>query len=149
MQLGADERGRRQAMCSSLQDNGGSRGVRQALLRQLRIYGGARGIWVDKSRTAPLTSDGYGVTVGLLATEGAHPDLLCAAEGIYRYPEAQIHGWDHAGIAATKSVCRSELDIFPITRSASGPERRSVRLARVTGWDDHFSLVMKGASEKG
>jgi putative restriction endonuclease len=138
-----EERSRRANMWTSLLRRGGPRGVQPALLRQLRIYGGARGIWVDKGRTGTISPNGTGVTVGLLATEGAYPDLLRASEGTYRYPDTQIPGWDAAGIAATKAAGDLELAVFLVTRSAAEPDLRSVRLARVTGWNDdlrHFVL---------
>jgi hypothetical protein len=137
---------RRHRMWTNLLDQGGPRGIQPALLRRLRIYGGARGIWVDKTTTRTLTRDGVGVTVALLATEGAYPDLLRADDGTYSYPDTQIPAWDKAGIAATKSAAELALDVFLVTRSAAEPGLRSVRLARVIDWDDRareFSLSMK------
>jgi hypothetical protein len=123
-------------MWADLLKGGGPSRVSPVLLRSLRIYGGARGIWVDKTRTKSLTVDRRGVTVGLLATEGAYPDLLAGRDGTYRYPDTQIPGWDLAGVRATKSASELELDVFLISRSSAKPNLRSVRLARVTDWDD-------------
>jgi hypothetical protein len=52
--------------------------------RSMRMYGGAQGIWVDKVRTAPLSSDGQGVTVSIPHTGRHYPDDLSDGKIIAR-----------------------------------------------------------------
>ena len=136
---------RRDRMWEGLLAGGGPRLVKPDLIQALGIYGGRRGIWVDKARTGDLSEDGLGITVGLYASEGAYPDLLEGAEGAYRYPETQIPSWDLASVNATKAAAELGIDVFIITCSAAEPTLRSVRPARVSGWDDdasEFTIVI-------
>jgi putative restriction endonuclease len=68
------ERQHRLGLWSQLVQGGGSKGVAPSRLRELGIYGGAQGIWVDKARTAAITDDGSGVTVGVLHTGSSYAD---------------------------------------------------------------------------
>ena len=69
-----------------LHEQGGPRGVSPRRLRTLGLYGGAQGIWVDKARTAPLTADGVGITVGVLHTGITYADDLWEDGILYHYP---------------------------------------------------------------
>lgn len=97
---------------------------------------------MDKGITGPVTQDGNGITVSLLASElGPYPDDL--AIGRYEFPETLVPGWDEASIEATKEARRTGLPVFLILRWEGGGNRRSVRLVRIAGWnntDRHFLL---------
>jgi hypothetical protein len=67
-----DERERRLRLWQELVERGAD-DLDPSLLRDLNVYGGAQGIWVDKSHTGSLTSDGGGVTVGVLHTGRHYP----------------------------------------------------------------------------
>ncbi|HYY17005.1 MAG TPA: HNH endonuclease, partial [Gammaproteobacteria bacterium] len=117
-------------------------------LRALGIYGGAQGIWVDKKRTAPLTPDGSGVTVGVLHTGTAYADDLSADGVLYHYPRTQRpRARDLAEIQATKAAGKLGLLVFVITYSSALSMRRDVHLGWVEGWDDDAQLFLIGFGE--
>jgi hypothetical protein len=131
-------------MWAELCRQGGPRGVAPSLLRDLGIYGGMQGVWVDKARTHTLTSDGHGVTVGLLHTGSAYPDDLSDEGVLYHYPATGRRGKDDAEVAATRSAGRLGLPVFVITYPTPHSSRRDVTLAWVEGWDDaarHFLIT--------
>jgi hypothetical protein len=75
-----EEQARRSEAWAVLLREGGPLAVSPKVLRKLGIYGGAQGIWVDKGRTAGLTSSGAGIAVG----SASKMDLLvCLLARIY------------------------------------------------------------------
>ena len=94
---------------------GGPNGVSPILLRKLGVYGGAQGIWVDKKRTAALTPDGSGITVGVLHTGESYPDDFDDSGVLNHYPDTgRPAGRDLAEINATKAARKYEVPIFVI-----------------------------------
>ena len=63
--------------------SGDPENIAPKVLRDAGVYGGAQGIWVDKKRTASLSPDGMGVTVGILHTGRHYPDDLSDDGVIY------------------------------------------------------------------
>lgn len=134
---------RRRQMWSSLIGQGGPAGVNPALLRDLGIYGGAQGIWVEKSRTAELTEDGMGVTVGLLHTGSSYADDLSEDGVLYHFPKTnRAPGRDAAEVAATKAAGQHRLPVFVITYPTVSSAKRNVHLGWVDGWDDRSGLFL-------
>ena len=106
------------------------------------MYGGAQGIWVDKARTANLTEDGNGVTVGLLHTGRSYPDELSDDGVIYHYPCTTRGARDGNEIKATKSARDLGLPVFVITHSSPGSSLRDVHLSWVEDWDDAYAAFL-------
>ena len=91
----------------------GPKNVSPHLLRELRIYGGAQGVWVDKDQTGQLTTDGFGVTVGLLHTGEHYPDDLREFSIVYHYPKTNRPPSRDAGeIEATKAARPLSLSVL-------------------------------------
>ena len=106
---------------------GGPTGVSPQRLRSLGMYGGAQGVWVDKARTAPLTANSDGVTVGVL----------------HHYPRTQRPpGRDRAEIQATKAAGQLGLPLVVITSPSPPAATRDVHLGWVEGWDDAAQLFL-------
>ena len=117
-------------------------------LRQLGIYGGAQGIWVDKKRTAEITSNGSGVTVGLLHTGSSYPDDLSSDGVLYHYPKTQRPaGRDAAEVKSTKAAGTLRLPVFVVTPSPANPSRKEVHLGWVEDSDDLAGLFLVSFSE--
>jgi hypothetical protein len=111
--------------------------------RALGIYGGAQGTWVDKTRTASLTSDGNGVTVGLLHTGMHYADDLSDDGLIYHYPRTRRPESRDAGeIAATKNAYQLGFPVFVISRELQNPNLRRIRLGWIEAWDDSNRLFL-------
>jgi hypothetical protein len=112
------------------------------VLGDLRIHVGEQGIFRDKHRTAPLTEDEAGVTVGVLHTGRFYADDLSEDGLLYHYPRTdRPDTHDQGEIEATKSAGRLSLPVFAITRS---PDRgaRQVDLGWVEGWDDEMGVFL-------
>jgi hypothetical protein len=125
----------RDDMWARLIAGGGPTNVAPAILRDLRIYRGARGIWVDTEATVARDPDGSTATVSVLHTGRAYADDL-TDEGVrYHYPATERPGRDAAEISATKRAAERRLPVFVVT-TAADPDRRDVRRAYVTGYDD-------------
>jgi len=132
-----EERQKRYGMWKSLKQKGGPNGVAPSLLRDLGIYGGAQGIWVDKSRTSRITSDGEGITVAVLHTGSSYADDLAEDCIIYHYPMTRRPaGRDLAEINATKTAGRSHLPFFVVTYLTPSSTVRDVQFGWVESWDD-------------
>jgi putative restriction endonuclease len=122
---------------------GGPTGVPPQRLRALGMYGGAQGVWVDKARTAPLTMDSDGVTIGVLHTGTAYADDLSVDGVLYHYPRTQRPpGRDRAEIQATKATGELGLPVFVITYPSPQATTRNVHLGWVEGWDDAAQLFL-------
>src|SRR5260370_5342666 len=122
-------------MWDSLLAQGGPKSVERSTLRAIGIYGGAQGVWVDTARTSKLTTDGNGITVGLLHTGRHYVDELSDDGVLYHYPETRRpDARDTGEIEATKNAQRFVLSVFVIAYANHG--RRDVYLGRVTDWDD-------------
>jgi hypothetical protein len=118
-------------------------------LRDFGIYGGAQGIWVDKRRTAALTPDGTGVTVGILHTGRHYPDELSEEGLIYHYPETgRPAARDLAEVKATKAAKTLRLPIFVILRGDRSASKRRVHLGWVEDWDDSSKQFLIVFGEK-
>jgi putative restriction endonuclease len=85
----AQELEHRWQLWRTLLATGGPTGMSPQRLRALGMYGGAQGVWVDKARTALLTANGDGVTVGVLHTGTAYADDLSVDGVLYHYPRTQ------------------------------------------------------------
>jgi hypothetical protein len=126
----------RRRLWAQVQDLGAA-SVEPSVIRELGIYGGAQGIWVDKRRTAALTSDGNGVAVSVLHTGKHYPDDLSEEGSIYHYPQTERPpARDEAEVAATKSARELGLPIFVILRADGAASKRRIRLGWVEDWDD-------------
>jgi len=133
----AAERALRDRWWQEILDAGGPRALRPDLLRQIGIYGGQQGIWVDKQRTAHLSSDGQGAAVALLHTGLHYPDDFAEDGVIYHYPDtSRPESRDTNEIAATKNSAELQLPVFVLTMSSRGTTFRDVYLGWVEGWDD-------------
>ncbi len=133
----------RRGMWESLKGAGGPDGVTPGVLRDLGIYGGAQGVWVDKARTASLTEDGTGVTVGLLHTGSSYADDLSDDGVLYHYPNTnRPRGRDLAEIEATKQAGRLGLPVFVITYPSPGSAKRDVHLGWVESWNDSLETFL-------
>ena len=122
---------------------GGPTGVSPQRLRSLGMYGGAQGVWVDKARTAPLTANSDGVTVGVLHTGSAYADDLSGDGVLYHYPRTQRPpGRDRAEIQATKAAGQLGLPLVVITYPSPHAATRDVHLGWVEGWDDAAQLFL-------
>jgi putative restriction endonuclease len=131
-----DELKRRAALWKELQALGAN-DVDPQFLRARGVYGGAQGIWVDKRNTAVVSTDGNGVTVGVLHTGRHYPDDLSNDGMIYHYPTTQRPpARDAAEVQATKNAAELALPIFVVLPGQTRSSRRSVRLAWVTDFDD-------------
>ena len=140
------ERQLRFQIWQSLHDAGGPSGLSPELIRQYGVYGGASGIWMDKKRTIALTTDGVGVTVGVLHTGETYADDLSVDGVIYHYPITDRKGRGEAEIAATKAARTFALPIFVITLPRPTAKIRDVHLGWVEDWDDvtHQFLISFG-----
>ncbi len=128
---------------------GGPIGVSPGRLRVLGIYGGAQGIWVDKRRTAQLTPDGIGVTVGVLHTGTTYADDLSADGVLYHYSRTRRpRARDLAEIQTTKASGKLGLPLFVITYPSTLSARRDAHLGWVKGWDDDAQLFLIRFSER-
>jgi len=138
-----DEKSRREEMWRQLLAGGGPERVSPTILREIGMYGGAQGIYVDKDRTAPLSPDGSGITVGLLHTSSDYPDEL-AEDGIsYHYPSTNRPPIrDQNEIDATKNAGKLGLPVFVITRPTPSSSIRNVHQGWVEGWDDESNLFL-------
>jgi putative restriction endonuclease len=138
-----DERQHREALWQSLIAVGSPENVAPGLLRELGIYGGAQGVWVDKARTARLTTDGVGATVGLLHTGVHYSDDLSADGVLYHYPHTgRPEARDRSEIEATKATQRLGLPVFVITHSIQQSGQRSVFQGWVEDWDDASKIFL-------
>jgi putative restriction endonuclease len=137
------ERQRRIDMWQELRAGGGPKGVSPGIIRELGIYGGAQGIWVDRARTARVTEDGNGVTVGLLHTGRLYPDELSEDGVIYHYPSTHRRGeQDLNEVKATKVAKELALPVFVITYPSLGSSKRDVFLGWVEDWDDDYCAFL-------
>jgi hypothetical protein len=94
---------------------------------------------VDAARTASLTDDRVGVTVGVLHTGQHYPDDLSADRLLYHYPDTTRRGRDKAEINATKNAATLELPLFVILRGSKN-SLRTIRRGTIVGWDDELSM---------
>jgi putative restriction endonuclease len=139
----AQELEHRWQLWRTLLATGGPTGVPPQRLRALGMYGGAQGVWVDKARTAPLTMDSDGVTIGVLHTGTAYADDLSVDGVLYHYPRTQRPpGRDRAEIQATKATGELGLPLFVITYPSPQATTRNVHLGWVEGWDDAAQLFL-------
>lgn len=129
----------RAGMWNQLKAAGGPLDVAPAFLRDLGIYGGAQGIWIDAARTATLTADRVGITVGLLHTGRHYADDLSTDSLLYHYPNTRRPGRDEYEVNATKHAAALHIPVFVIT---PGTRRtlRNVILGDVIGWDDGLEI---------
>jgi hypothetical protein len=133
----------RMEMWRKLHDAGGPIGVPPQLLRDLGIYGGAQGIWVNKSRTAELSADGEGITVGVLHTGSSYADDMSEESVIYHYPKTgRPPGRDLSEVNATKAAKELGLPIFVIVYPSPSSNKRDVHLAWIQDWDDESSQFL-------
>ncbi len=133
--LVAAERRRRLMLWGEIEADA-SAGIKPKQLTDLRIYGGAQGIWVDKKQTARVSTEGHGVTVGLLHAGQHYPDDLSDDGMIYHFPDTdRPPGRDQAEVNATKEAMRLRMPIFAIL-PGKPTTRRFVKLAWVTDVDD-------------
>lgn len=133
----ANENEHRMAMWHELLSEGRPQSLSPTLLRAIGMFGGAQGIYVDKTRTAPISPDGVGITVGLLHTISQYPDELAEDGILYHYPKngrPQISTINE--IEATKNAGRLSLPVFVISRITPSSSIRDVFLGWVEGWDD-------------
>jgi hypothetical protein len=138
-----EERQRRYEMWESLKQRGGPKGVAPSVLRDLGIYGGAQGIWVDKSRTSRITSDGEGITVAVLHTGSSYADDLAEDCITYHYPQTRRPaGRDLGEVNATKKAGRSHLPFFVVTYPTPSSTVRDVQLGWVESWDDELRTFL-------
>jgi hypothetical protein len=113
------------------------------VLRALGIYGGAQGIWVDKKRTADLTADKAGITVGVLHTGSSYADDLTEDGVVYHYPQTgRSPGRDAAEVRSTKSAGAYGIPLFVIAYPSPESDLRYVRLARVESWNDESKIFL-------
>lgn len=142
-ELVAKELDYRKRMWATLLEKDESNVVEPQLLRELGIYGGAQGVWVDKIRTAELTEDGTGVTVGLLHTGSSYADDISDDAVLYHYPKTnRPASRDKSEIDATKAAHRLGLPVFVIKYPTPNSTRREVRLAWVEDWDDKSGIFL-------
>jgi hypothetical protein len=88
-------------------------------------------------RTAPLSSDGQGVTVSILHTGRHYPDNLSDDGVIYHYPTThRPASRDAAEIQATKNAAALELPIFVILPGKTAQLNGPLRLGWVVDFDD-------------
>lgn len=143
MSLVRDEQDNRYKMWDELISRGGPERVSPTLLREIGIYGGAQGVYVDKDRTVLLSSDGAGITVGLLHTSSDYPDELAEDGILYHYPSTNRPPIrDQNEINATKNAGRLGIPLFVITRPTPSSSIRNVYLSWVEGWDDESKLFI-------
>jgi putative restriction endonuclease len=132
----ADELSRRFELWGQI-SAAGAANAEPSTLRSMRVYGGAQGIWVDKTKTAPLSPDGQGVTVSILHTGRHYPDDLSDDALIYHYPTTlRPPSRDSAEIQATKNAAALSLPIFVILPGEDSAAKRSVQLGWVADFDD-------------
>lgn len=146
--VGEQERLHRREMWERLRAAGGPKAVAPSVLRELGIYGGQQGIWVDKARTAGLTEDRTGVTVGLLHTGSSYADDLAEDGVVYHYPSTQRAGRDAAEVAATKAAHALHLPVFVITYPSREASTRDVHLGWIQDWEDATRLFLVAFSEE-
>ncbi|MBI3159681.1 MAG: HNH endonuclease [Chloroflexi bacterium] len=114
-----------------------NRGVAPSLLKELGLYGGQQGIWIDKSRTRPLTEDGNGVAVAVLHTGRTYSDDLDDSGVIYHYPYTdRPEARDKGETEAVKNCHRWNVPIFVITHSENNVSLRDIYFGFVAAWDD-------------
>jgi|TARA_Y100000031_G_scaffold96805_1_gene106245 hypothetical protein len=114
-----------------------------SVLREMGIYGGAQGIWVDKDRTSNLSSDGVGITVGILHTGRHYPDDLSEEGMIYHYPDTNRGGMRDANeVQATKNTKQFNLPLFVILPGTKNQSKRHLKLGWVENWDDDGKLFL-------
>ncbi len=101
--------------------NGDARSLTAGIVNESRAFFGGRGIWRDKGVTADLSSDGNGITVGVLHTGSHYADDINDEGGLYHYPRTQNTGADKGDIEATKNCLRYELPLFIVTRPTQNP----------------------------
>jgi putative restriction endonuclease len=132
----ADELSRRFELWGQI-SAAGAANAEPSTLRSMRVYGGAQGIWVDKTKTAPLSPDGQGVTVSILHTGRHYPDDLSDDALIYHYPTTlRPPSRDSAEIQATKNAAALSLPIFVILPGEDSAAKRSLQLGWVADFDD-------------
>ena len=129
----------RLGMYADLLARGGPTRVPPEILRELGIYAGASGIWSDARRTRGIAGS-LAVTVGLLHTGRHYPDDLSDDALLYHYPETERGaGRDRAEVEATKAAGALRLPVFVVLQEG---ERRTVRRAWVSSWDDTEKLFL-------
>lgn len=137
------ERANRLTIWQNLITKGGPKKVSPTLLREMGIYGGAQGIYVEKERTAPISPDGAGITIGLLHTSSDYPDELAEDGILYHYPSTNRPPIrDSNEIEATKNAGRLGIPVFVITRPTPSSTVRDIFLGWVEGWDDDSKLFL-------
>ncbi len=134
---------RRMALWQSLSGSNAPKRAPAQTLRRLGIYGGAQGIWLDQHRTAHLTDEGTGVTVGLLHAGKVYADDLTEDGILYHYPHtSRPSGRDSLEVEATKRAGELGLPVFVITRPSPYSASRDVYLSWVEDWDDEVGLFL-------
>lgn len=112
--------------------------VKPAEIRELSLYGGASGVWVDKSVTQVITSEG--VAVSVLHT-GKHYDDDYDETGIlYHYPTTMRPDVRDANeIMALKNAKWFGVPVFVIKTLGKW---RSIELAWLTDFDDDLRICV-------
>ncbi len=141
------ERTHRFEMWEAVRGRGGPLDVSPKLVRELGIYGGAQSVWVDKNRTAAITADGSGLTVGLLHTGTSYPDDLDDSGVLYHCPETGRRGKDPAEIAATKAASANQLPVFVIAKPKPRAKTRNVMLGWVEAWRGRRDALVHDGSD--
>ena len=114
----------------------------------MAIYGGQRGIWVDRRRTAELTRDGKGITIGLLHTGRSYPDDVSKEAMIYHYPETGVPGKDASEVTATKTSHQLGLPVFAVIYPRPNSVVRDVRLGWVEDSNDDARTFLISFGER-
>lgn len=112
--------------------------VKAAEIRELSLYGGASGVWVDKSVTQSISSEG--VAVSVLHT-GKHYDDDYDETGIlYHYPTTMRVGLrDTNEIEALKNAKWFNIPVFVIKDVG---EWKTIELAWLTDFDDDLRICV-------
>jgi putative restriction endonuclease len=132
----SDELARRLQLWTTIRDPDPDN-VDPSVLRSMLVYGGAQGIWVDKSNTADLSSNGHGITVSILHTGRHYPDDLSEDGVVYHYPTTRRPpARDATEIQATKNAAELGLPIFVLLPGKASIAKRSIRLGWVVDFDD-------------
>jgi len=98
---------------------------------------------VDKANTGELTSDGHGITVGLLYRGTVYPDDLGESEVLYHYPNTnRPPSRDYGEIWATKAAKFNAMPLFVITQPETDSKIRDVYLGWVEDWDDQDEVFL-------
>lgn len=130
------ERRRREEMWERIIQRGDANSVSPAVAREIGVYGGASGVWVDSDRTDELSTNGYGVSVGLLHTGKSYPDDLTEEAMLYHYPTTdRPAGRDVAEIEATKNAAKLGLTVFGILPGKAA-DTHAIRRGWVKSWND-------------